>query len=140
MQYQLKHINLPVKSILLSMEFYINKLGFNYIKHLHSKKVILSANGFDFFIEEHEFNIAHPRFHFGIETNLKGVYEWKKMIEENNIRKVVGPQPTGKSDVYITPDGLRHVFYISDPDGHIIEIYSHIGIDVGYIDPYWSQF
>jgi catechol 2,3-dioxygenase-like lactoylglutathione lyase family enzyme len=127
-----------VKSIDATLEFYVRKLGFVYCRHLHATKVILSAGSFDFFVEEHAYDIAHPKFHFGIQTTVEGVYAWETLIRDQGIPQVVGPQPTGEARMYVTPDQLRHVFYFADPDGHIIEVYSHIGRDVGFVDPAWS--
>ncbi len=133
--YQLKHLNLPVLDIDRSLDFYVLKLGFEYIRHLHERKVILACWGFDFFIEQFDSNVANPRFHFGIQTTTQGVYDFLAITEKAGIPQVVGPQPTGEAAIYVTPDKLRTVFYFADPDGHIIEVYSHIGIDVGYIKP-----
>jgi catechol 2,3-dioxygenase-like lactoylglutathione lyase family enzyme len=134
-QYQLHHLNLPVHNMEQSLQFYVDKLGFEYVRHLHPTKVILSAWGFDFFLEQHSANVVNPRFHFGILTTLTGVYALAERLERLGVAQVVGPQPTGKAEIYVTPDGLRHVFYFADPDGHIIEVYSHIGVDVGYVVP-----
>jgi catechol 2,3-dioxygenase-like lactoylglutathione lyase family enzyme len=134
----LNHLNLPVTDLTFSLDFYVCKLPFRYVRHLHARKVILRAASFDFFLEEHPRNVSHPNFHFGIQTSLRGVYEWQALLQRLEIPQVVGPQPTGRAEIYVTPDGLRHVLYFADPDGHIIEIYSHIGNDVGYVDEHWA--
>lgn len=138
--YQLMHLNLPVLDIDRSLDFYVTKLGFDYVRHLHKTKVILSICGFDFFLEQFSSNVSNPIFHFGIKTTTQGVYDFSALLERAGIGMVIGPQPTGKAEIYVTPDQLRAVFYFSDPDGHIIEVYSHIGVDVGYVksDP-WSK-
>jgi catechol 2,3-dioxygenase-like lactoylglutathione lyase family enzyme len=138
-QLSISHINLPVNDIEKSIDFYVNKLGFSYIRHLRPGKVILEVSGFDFFLEESEQNVSHPRFHIGIKTTTEGVHALAKLIEEKGIAQVVGPQPTGLAEIYVTPDNLRTVFYFADPDGHIIEVYSHIGVDVGYVAPGYGK-
>ena len=137
--WKVNHLNLPVKNLDLTLDFYICKLPFGYVRHLHAKKVILRAGDFDFFVEEHSQNIAHPKFHFGIQTSIPGVYEWQALIQHYKICQVIGPQPTGRAEMYVTPNNIRHVFYFADPDGHIIEIYSNIGSDVGFVDSYWAS-
>ncbi|MES2054311.1 MAG: VOC family protein [Pseudomonadota bacterium] len=134
----LSHLNLPVTDLERSMDFYVRKLGFHYVRHLRPGKVILEVGGFDFFLEEGGEGFGHPRFHFGFETTTDGVHEFARLIEDRGISQVVGPQPTGRAELYVTPDGLRTVFYFADPDGHIIEVYSHIGVDVGYVDPAYA--
>ena len=137
---RLNHLNLPVLDLERSLDFYVRKLGFEYVRHLHERKVILSFWGFDFFLEQFVSNVANPRFHFGVHTTTQGVHDFAAVIERAGISQVVGPQPTGEAAIYVTPDGLRTVFYFDDPDGHIIEIYSHIGDDVGYVKPgFWSR-
>jgi catechol 2,3-dioxygenase-like lactoylglutathione lyase family enzyme len=135
----ISHINLPVNDIEKSIDFYVRKLGFNYVRHLRQGKVILEFAGFDFFLEDSEQNVSHPRFHFGIKTTTEGVHALARLIEQQGIPQVVGPQPTGLAEIYVTPDGLRTVFYFADPDGHIIEVYSHIGEDVGYVLPQYRS-
>lgn len=132
---QLNHLNLPVLDLERSLCFYVNRLGFQYVRHLNERKVILSSWGFDFFLEQYTAILDNPRFHFGFVTTTKGVYDFAERIHRAGISQVVGPQPTGRAEIYVTPDGLRTVFYFADPDGHIIEVYSHIGDDVGYVKP-----
>jgi catechol 2,3-dioxygenase-like lactoylglutathione lyase family enzyme len=129
----IQHLNLPVTDLEKSLEFYINGLGFRYVQHLREGKVILDFAGFNFFLEVSDRNLSHDRFHFGIKTTTEGVYEWAGKIAEKGIPQVVGNQPTGRAEVYTTPDGVRTVFYMEDPDGHIIEVYSHIGVDTGFV-------
>ena len=133
----ISHLNLPVYDIERSLDFYVRKIEFTYVRHLHERKVILEYGGFDFFIEESLQTLNHPQFHFGIQTTTEGVHEFAKKVEALGIPQVVGPQPTGRAELYVTPDGLRTVFYFADPDGHIIEVYSHIGVDVGHVRPEW---
>ena len=132
---RLSHLNLIVSDIEQSLDFYTRILGFHYVRHLHDRKVILDSGGFDFFIEEGEDIPHHPRFHFGIETSEAGVRRLADHLARMGIPQVVGPQPTGLAELYVTPDGVRTVFYFCDPDGYMIEVYSHIGVDVGYVDP-----
>ena len=134
-QHQLLHLNLPVTDMERSLEFYVNKLGFKYVRHIREGKVILDCEGFNFFLEESERSLNHERFHLGIKTTTEGVYEWARRTEQQGIPQVVGPQPTGLAEIYTTPDGVRTVFYFADPDGNIIEVYSHIGVDVGFVKP-----
>jgi catechol 2,3-dioxygenase-like lactoylglutathione lyase family enzyme len=135
---RLNHLNLPVGDIEASLDFYVRKLGFTYVRHLHERKVILNVGGFDFFIEEAPPLAVHPKFHFGIETGAEGVHAFARKLEALGVPQVVGPQPTGRAETYVTPDGVRTVLYFADPDGHIIEVYSHIGVDVGYVAPGWD--
>lgn len=137
--HQLLHLNLPVHDLERSLEFYVRKLGFEYVRHLREGKVILRCWGFDFFLEEFSHNVANPRFHFGIKTTVKGVYAFAELIAREGIPQVVGPQPHGRAEIYVTPDGVRHVFYFDDPDGHTIEVYSHIGDDVGFVKPGYGK-
>lgn len=123
----INHLNLVVRDISRSLEFYVGQLGFAYVRHLNPKKIILSYNAFDFFIEEGKNVEPHPRFHFGIKTSKAGVYKFAEYLRARSIPLVVGNNPNGKSDIYVTPDGVRHVLYFADPDGYIIEVYSHIG-------------
>ena len=121
------HLNLVVSDINRSLKFYVEDLGFTYVRHLNPRKIILSYSGFDFFIEQAENVSAHPRFHFGIKTNKAGVYKWAELLRSKNIDLVVGNNPNNLADIYVTPDGVRHVLYFTDPDSYIIEVYSHIG-------------
>jgi catechol 2,3-dioxygenase-like lactoylglutathione lyase family enzyme len=123
----INHLNLVVSDIRRSLEFYVKALGFKYVRNLNAKKIILEYGGFDFFIEEAKGVDAHPRFHFGIKTTEAGVYEFAKLLRSKKIPLVVGNNPNGLADVYVTPDRVRHVLYFADPDGYIIEVYSHIG-------------
>lgn len=132
---ELRHLNLPVTDLAASLDFYVRRLGFEYVRHLHERKVILRCWGFDFFLEQAERNVSNPRFHFGFRTTVEGVHAFAERIRELGIPQVVGPQPTRRAETYVTPDGLRHVFYFADPDGHIVEVYSHIGVDMGYVKP-----
>ncbi|MEQ8602604.1 MAG: VOC family protein [Marivibrio sp.] len=134
----LKHLNLPVGDIERSLDFYVRKLGFAYVRHLNERKVILNVGGFDFFLEEAPPLAVHPKFHFGVETSAEGVHAFARKLESLGVPQVVGPQPTGRAETYVTPDGVRTVLYFADPDEHVIEVYSHIGVDVGYVVPGWG--
>lgn len=129
------HLNIPVTNLEASLDFYVKKLGFQYVRHLREGKVILDFEGFNFFIEEADRNVSHERFHVGIQTTTEGVHEWAKHVEEQGIPQVAGLQPTGLAETYTSPDGIRTVFYIADPDGHILEFYSHIGVGMGFVRP-----
>ena len=135
---RLSHLNLIVSNIRISLDFYTRILGFRYVRHLHDRKVILDCGGFDFFIEEASGIAPHPRFHFGLQLDEAGVRALAARLDRLGITQVVGPQPTGLAELYITPDGVRTVFYFCDPDDYMIEVYSHIGVDVGYIDPHYA--
>ena len=123
----INHLNLVVGDIQRSLEFYVQQLGFTYVRHLNARKAILEYKGFDFFIEQANNVEAHPRFHFGIKTSEAGVYEFAEFLRSKNIPLVPGNNPNGLADIYVTPDRVRHVFYFADPDGYIVEVYSHIG-------------
>lgn len=123
----INHLNLVVSDLQRSLSFYVEKLGFRYIRHLHAKKVILEYGGFDFFLEQAENVRAHPRFHFGIKTTKQGVYDFAALLRKHDIRLVPGNNPNRLADIYVTPDEVRHVLYFEDPDGYTVEVYSHIG-------------
>jgi catechol 2,3-dioxygenase-like lactoylglutathione lyase family enzyme len=135
---RISHLNLPVRDFDASLDFYVRRLGLGYVRHLRPGKVILDWAGFAFFIEAAPDIAAHPRFHFGIETTTDGVRDWEARLARAGIAQVVGPQPTGLADTYVTPDGIRTVLYFADPTGHVIEVYSHIGVDTGHVDPHWA--
>lgn len=127
-QATINHINLVVSNIDRSIEFYVEKIGFRYVRHLNRVKAILEHNGFDFFLEQSAGVLPHDRFHFGMRTTRDGVYELAGRLRNAGVRLVVGNNPNGLADVYVTPDNVRHVFYFEDPDGYVIEVYSHIGL------------
>jgi catechol 2,3-dioxygenase-like lactoylglutathione lyase family enzyme len=126
-EFSINHLNLVVSNIERSLDFYVGQLGFTYVRHLSSRKVILEFAGFDFFLEQAPNIETHPRFHFGIRTTREGVYEFAALLRSKNIAVVPGNNPNGLADIYVTPDRVRHVLYFADPDGYIVEVYSHIG-------------
>lgn len=128
MKGSINHLNLVVSDIQRSVNFYVNKLGFQYIRYLNQNKVILNYGGFDFFLEESSDVTPHPRFHFGIMVDKEGVYEMIQQLRSQEVNIVVGNNPDNLADIYAAPDGVRHVFYFEDPDGYTIEVYSHIGL------------
>lgn len=123
----INHLNLVVGDLQRSLRFYVEALGFNYVRHLHEKKVILEYGGFDFFLEQVPSVEPNSRFHFGIKTTEAGVHEFAALLRAKNVPLVIGNNPNGLADIYVTPDGVRHVLYFADPDGYVIEVYSHIG-------------
>lgn len=124
----IKHINLVVSDLARSLSFYAEKLGFNYVRYLNERKVILEYQGFDFFLEQSENVVPHPRFHFGIQAPEAEIYDMIERFRADGVKVVVGNNPDNLADIYVSPDGVRRVFYIEDPDGYIIEFYSHIGL------------
>jgi catechol 2,3-dioxygenase-like lactoylglutathione lyase family enzyme len=122
------HINLVVSDIQRSIDFYVGKIGFRYVRHLNRVKAVLEHNNFDFFLEQSAGVIPHERFHFGLKTTRDGVYEFAARLRQAGVPLVVGNNPNRLADIYVTPDGVRHVFYFEDPDRYVIEVYSHIGL------------
>ena len=123
---RINHLNLVVSDLTSSLNFYVDKLAFKYVRHLNKRKAILEYNGFDIFLEEAEDVVPHARFHFGIKTSTEGVYRFAALLKSKGIPLVPGNNPDGRADIYVTPDGVRHVLYFEDPTGYIIEVYSHI--------------
>jgi catechol 2,3-dioxygenase-like lactoylglutathione lyase family enzyme len=121
----INHLNLPVRNIQRSFEFYVGRLGFKYVRHLKDTKIFLEHEGFDIFLEECAEVEPHPRFHFGLKTTVEGVHEFAEKLRASGVELGMGNNPY--SEIYVTTDRARTVFYFSDPDGHIIEVYSHIG-------------
>jgi catechol 2,3-dioxygenase-like lactoylglutathione lyase family enzyme len=124
----INHLNLVVSDLRRSLDFYVGKLGFRYVRSLNRRKVILEYGGFDFFLEQAEGVAPHPRFHFGIQMSEDDVYKAAERLRAAGVTIVVGNNPDDLADVYAAPDGVRHVFYFQDPDGYIVEVYSHIGL------------
>jgi catechol 2,3-dioxygenase-like lactoylglutathione lyase family enzyme len=123
----INHLNLVVADLQKSLDFYVSKLGFRYVRPLHARKVILEYGGFDFFLEQADGVQPHPRFHFGLKTTVAGVHQFAELLRSHDIRLVPGNNPNRLAEIYVTDDGVRHVLYFEDPDGYTIEVYSHIG-------------
>ncbi|MDX0135215.1 VOC family protein [Sinorhizobium meliloti] len=123
----INHLNLVVSDVLRSVKFYTENLGFTYVRYLNPRKAILSYGGFDFFLEQAENVSPHPRFHFGILAEKDEVYRMIDRLRARSVKIVAGNNPNNLADVYVA-DRVRFVFYFEDPDGYLVEVYSHIGI------------
>ncbi|HEV7239521.1 MAG TPA: VOC family protein [Thermoanaerobaculia bacterium] len=121
----LKHINLPVRELDTAVDFYRDVLGFQYVKHLSPRKVVLEFNGFDFFLEHDDDSRVSRYFHFGFKTTREQLFAWADHLTALGItvmqRVEYGLIPTPPP---LQEDVAR--FYFRDPDGWLIEVYHEV--------------
>ena len=121
----LRHINLPVRELDTAMNFYRDVLGFQYVKHLSPKKIVLEFNGFDFFLEHDADSRVSRYLHFGFKATREQLFEWADRLTAHDItimqRVSHGLVPTPPP---LQEDCER--FYFRDPDGWLIEVYHEV--------------
>lgn len=116
------HINILVDDLQRSMDFYMNTLGFEYERHLSDTKVILKCGEFDFFVEQGDKGVFNDKFHFGIKTDPKTIYECYEKHQKMGVTFNKGNNPS--EELFDDPNSERIAYYFEDPDGYIVEIYS----------------
>ena len=122
------HINLPVVNLDQSEKFYNEVLGLETVMCFTQYdnpdvicKIVMNYNGFDFFLEKAEENMAVklPDFHIGLKVSRKEMFDMAERLESYGID--IGPGP-----VESPPYSDTYRFYFQDPDGWVIEVYDAI--------------
>ena len=124
MNIKLDHINLTVRNINESMEWYKNLFGMEFkegdLKDPKGPWAIIGKDDTMICMYEspnlkpfskEEVPDIHKIFHFGVRISDKA--EWEKIVKENNIFVYYG-------GAYVYPRSLS--WYIADPSGHKIEV------------------
>jgi catechol 2,3-dioxygenase-like lactoylglutathione lyase family enzyme len=127
------HINLSVKNLQRSMEFYEQVFGFRLIEDGRDRPgapyVILSAHGRAYLALHESRNTAKPEHPF---TNHWGfvvgnIERARRFLNARHVRMQTNDDPEG--DIREWPKS-RSV-YVYDPDGHEIELVEHWGGGLG---------
>ncbi len=118
----LNHLNLPTTDLARSCRFYIHVLGARYVKHLGADKVVLNLQGFDLFLQQAEAAAVHPDFHFGLRVDRPTLMDLAERLPARGAEIVRGPGP--RRGPYTISEGYRTAFYVRDPDGYLIEVYT----------------
>lgn len=120
---EIKHINLIVRDINVSWEFYEKVLCLVYKYHMSETKIVANFNDFEFFLEEvSDWTGYNDNFHIGLRTTPENVHLWAKHLSSLEIPLVKGNNSTNA--VCMVPGTNRVALYFCDPDGTMIEIYS----------------
>lgn len=118
------HLNILTRDLERSLRFYTEVLDFEYVMRLGPEKVVLSAGGFDFFLEQVDEIHLNERFHFGLKMHRERILALAEKLERHGIPLVKGNNPA--PIVYTAPGGERTALYFQDPDGWMIEAYSAV--------------
>ena len=122
------HINLPVVNLKESEKFYNEVLGFETVMFFTETddpedicKVVMNYNGFDFFLERSEENMAKkiPLFHIGLKVAPNEIDQFANRLLTHGV-------DIGEGPVENPPYSNTFRFYFEDPDGWIIEVYDAI--------------
>lgn len=105
-----------------SLDFYEQNFGARLLYNLGPKKIVTEINGFEFFIEETDV-VSYPAgFHFGIRATAEKVAQLYQTLSGKGVTFVNGNNHVPGLQTGV--DGVRTAFYLEDPDGLLIEVYS----------------
>jgi len=117
----INHVNILTENLARSLEFYRSMFSARVIYELRPTKVVCLIDQFEFFIEEVESVSYDQRFHLGFKTDKNNIDQLYKKALELNLPLVKGNNPSEDIHQY---DDHRTAFYLSDPSGLTIEVYT----------------
>lgn len=117
-----RHLNILTRDLPRSFRFYTEVMGFKHVMSAGPDKIVLDAQGFDFFLERVDEIHLNPKFHFGLKVELDQLHSFAETLKRYGIPLVKGNNP--EPVVYTTPNGKRTALYFQDPDGWVIEVYT----------------
>lgn len=117
----LNHINIITIDIQRSIEFYESFLGAEVALKFRPTKVAMIIDTFEFFIEEVSEVNYHPKIHIGYRTDKDNLMAFYEKAKELGLPFIKGSNPI--ADIY-QYDDYRTAFYVSDPDGLSVEVYT----------------
>lgn len=118
----LNHLNLPTVNLGRSYAFYSGQLGARYMKHLGPEKMVLNLKGFDLFLQKVRAVTISPDFHIGLRVDKPTLMDLADRLPSAGVEIVQGPG--AKIGPYTIAEGYRTAFYVKDPDGYLVEIYT----------------
>ncbi|GMM85545.1 VOC family protein [Pseudoalteromonas sp. MTN2-4] len=118
---QLNHINILTTDVARSVAFYEKLFGARKIFEFHENKVVCIINGFEFFIQKVDEVIYPEHFHLGIRTDHSKLDTLYQVARDLKVPFIKGSNP--EPDVF-EYDEYRTAFYLTDPDGLEIEVYT----------------